>query len=56
MGQKVKMLFKGNLDPGMHTITWDGSDNSGHLLSGGTYFYYLKSKKYHQIKKMILMK
>jgi FlgD Ig-like domain len=56
MGQKVRILFQGNLEPGIHTIKWDGKDSSGKQVSGGTYFYYLKSNKFHQIKKMILMK
>lgn len=56
MGQKVRILFQGNLDPGIHTFNWDGSDEHGKLVSGGTYFYYLKSNKFHQIKKMIFMK
>jgi len=56
MGQKVKTLFQGNLDPGMHTVKWNGRDASGKQVSGGTYFYYLKSNKFHQIKKMILLK
>jgi len=56
MGQKVRTLFQGNLEPGMHTVKWNGLDASGKQVSGGTYFYYLKSNKFHQIKKMILMK
>jgi hypothetical protein len=56
VGEKVKTLFKGYLEPGIHTIRWDGSDQAGKIVSGGTYFYYLKSNKYHQVKKMIFMK
>ena len=56
MGQKVKTLYQGHLEPGMHTIKWDGSDASGKRVSGGTYFYYLKSNKFHQIKKMVFLK
>jgi len=56
MGQKVRILFQGNLEPGMHTIKWNGKDESGKQVSGGTYFYYLKSNSFHQIKKMILLK
>jgi hypothetical protein len=56
VGKKVKTLFKGNLDPGIHTITWNGSDASGKQVSCGTYFYYLKSNKFHQIKKMLFIK
>ena len=56
VGEKVKTLFKGYLEPGIHTIRWDGSDQAGRIVSGGTYFYYLKSNKYHQVKKMIFMK
>ncbi len=56
IGKKIKTLFHGNLEPGIHTVKWDGSDAAGNQVSGGTYFYYLKSNKFHQIKKMIFMK
>lgn len=56
MGKRVITLYKGNLDPGIHTFKWDGSDRQGKQVSGGTYFYYLKSNKFHQIKKMVFMK
>jgi len=56
MGQRIKTLFSGILDPGIHSINWDGKDYSGKSVSGGTYYCYLKSKTQHQIRKMILLK
>lgn len=38
-GIKVVTLFNGVLTPGMHTITWDGTDDVRHSLNGGIYFY-----------------
>jgi len=29
------------VEPGKQSVTWDGRDNSGQVLSSGTYFYSL---------------
>jgi methionine-rich copper-binding protein CopC len=55
-GQKIKTLFKGELEPGIHSLKWNGTDDLGKQVSGGMYFYYLKTNKFQQIKKMILLK
>ena len=56
VGRKVRTLFKGKLEPGTHPFFWDGKNDNGKILSSGTYFYYLKSKSFRQIKKMLLLK
>lgn len=56
LGKKIKTLFNGYLNPGIHHVIWDGRNESGNKMSGGIYFYYLKNKQFRQIKKMILMK
>ncbi len=38
------------------SIVWNGTDNNGQPVSSGIYFYKLKSGKFEQTKKMILMK
>jgi len=55
-GQKIKTIFEGNLNPGVYSIKWDGTNALGKQVSGGTYFYSLKSKNYYIIKKMIFLK
>ena len=55
-GQKVKTLVDDRLDPGFHTIQWDGKDDHNQIVSSGMYFSNMKTGKYTSTKKMILMK
>ncbi len=63
LGQKVRELVNGILDPNAYTITWDGTDDSGSNVASGIYFctIYAKSladkdKEFTQTRKMILIK
>lgn len=55
-GQKIKTLVNSNLDDGNHTVIWIGDDDNGKPVSTGVYFYRLKSGKFEQTKKMLLIK
>jgi subtilisin family serine protease len=55
-GQKVHTLVDGNLPAGSHSYVWDGVDNKGNQVASGMYLYRMKSGKYSNTKKMILMK
>ena len=55
-GQKVKCLTKGDFGAGNHSYVWDGKDNSGKSVSGGIYFYQLKTESETVFKKMVLLK
>jgi hypothetical protein len=55
MGQHVRTLFKGTVDAGMHTVTWDGHDDSGKPAGAGVYFYCLHSGISNLVRKMLLM-
>ncbi|MCF7815199.1 MAG: T9SS type A sorting domain-containing protein, partial [Candidatus Cloacimonetes bacterium] len=55
-GEKVRTLVSGELEAGMHDVTWYGKDDSGKNVASGVYFYKMKADKYVQTKKMILMK
>ncbi len=37
-GRAIKSLYTGALDPGLHQLTWVGSDDAGNRVSAGTYF------------------
>jgi len=45
---------------GVYVVPWNGTDENGASLSSGVYFYRIeagkKSKKFSEMKKMILMK
>ena len=56
LGQKIKTLFSGNVLPGIYTLQWDGTNESGRLMSSGIYFYQLKGNNVSITKKMFLMK
>ena len=55
-GRKVTTLFSGNIDPGLHSIEWNGKDISGSQVSSGIYFFGLVLDGKSQLKKMLLLK
>jgi hypothetical protein len=63
LGQKVRELVNGQVDPARHVIYWDGKDESGVPVSSGIYFVtmYARSieeqgKEFTMTRKMILLK
>ena len=55
-GQKVKTLFKGNIEAGKHKAVWNGKDANEKPVSSGVYFYKLKAGKKELIRKMLMLK
>jgi hypothetical protein len=55
-GQKIRSLVSGNYDAGIHTVTWNGTNDKGSEVPSGIYFYKTQSGKFTTSKKMILMK
>jgi flagellar hook assembly protein FlgD len=56
LGQKVKTLVNGEVEPGNHSAVWHGRDNNGRPVASGVYFFKMHAGKYTSTKKMILMK
>jgi PKD repeat protein len=56
LGEKVKTLVKGVLEAGSHTVTWNGTNESGAEVASGVYFYRLSSGTNAITKKMSLLK
>ncbi len=56
LGQKVVILVNGEQEAGIHQAIWDGKDKGGNTVSSGIYFYRMKSDKFSEVKKMVLMK
>ncbi|OQX92692.1 MAG: hypothetical protein B6D58_01695 [candidate division Zixibacteria bacterium 4484_95] len=56
VGQKIKTLKKGMLEAGFYTVTWDGTNNNGEVVSSGVYFYRLTAGDKTQTKKMVMLK
>jgi hypothetical protein len=55
-GQVVRTLVSGQMNPGHHTITWNGRDNAGNVVPSGLYFYKLRANGYEQTRKMTMTK
>ena len=57
MDQDVRTLVSENKSAGYHSVTWNGTDNSGQQLSSGVYFYKLKTDgKSSRVKKLLFVK
>ncbi len=55
-GAQVRNLINRELEPGFHTVIWDGTDSRGHSLPSGVYFCRLVSDRTVLTRKMILLK
>lgn len=56
LGQKLRTLVTGRLNPGTHLIHFDGLDEAGNVLSAGVYLYSVSAGSRSDTKKMILLK
>jgi len=55
-GQLVKTLINEEMTGAYHNVVWNGKDNKNKQVTSGIYFYKMKTGKYQETKKMILMK
>jgi hypothetical protein len=55
-GNLVRTLEKGVREAGSQTVIWDGTDESGDVVSSGTYFYRLDVDGKILAKKLLLLK
>ena len=51
IGQKVHSLVSGVQQAGYHQVEWDATG-----FSSGVYFYHLIAGRYHEVRKMVLLK
>ena len=57
VGQPVRTLVAEHQGAGRYVVEWDATDDSGHRLSSGMYFYRLQAGgEFREIKKMLLLK
>lgn len=56
LGQAVRTLVNGNAAAGIHKVVWDGTDNHGHQLASGVYFYRITAGAYTSTRKMTLLR
>ena len=57
VGQVVRTLVAEQQSAGRYAVEWDATDDSGHSLSSGMYFYRLQAGgEFREVKKMLLLK
>lgn len=56
LGQRVTTLVDEHLPAGNHTVTWEGTNADGALVSSGVYFYRITAEDFAAAKKMMLLK
>jgi hypothetical protein len=56
LGQLVRTLVDHRISAGRHSVTWDGRDDHGTLVSSGIYFYSLKTNEKQLTKRMTFLK
>ena len=57
IGQPVRTLVAEHQSAGRYAVEWDATNDSGHSLSSGMYFYRLQAgEEFREVKKMLLLK
>jgi hypothetical protein len=56
MGQLVRTLRDGRVQPGRYSVHWDGTNGSGEKVSSGVYFYKMDAGKFQATRKMLILK
>ncbi len=56
LGQQVKVLYKGVLQPGSYKFQWNATNEAGQTVASGLYFYQLRTSTGIQTKAMVFMK
>ncbi len=56
LGQQVKVLAAGEIPAGMHSLTWNGTDDSNRAVASGIYLYRLQAGTNVFSRKMMLLK
>jgi hypothetical protein len=56
LGQKIANLVNAKRTAGMHSIQWNGTDDAGHFVGNGIYFYRISTPEFSMTRKMSLVK
>ena len=56
MGQRVRTLVAAHQLAGYYAVEWKATDDSGHTLSSGVYFYRLQAGAFRATKRLLLMR
>ena len=56
LGQIIFSFSTEHLNPGEHSVAWNGFNDKGNLVSGGIYFAKLKTSKTKSVQKLLYLK
>jgi len=56
LGRKVTTLLNANVQPGYHSVVWQGRDDRGKAVASGVYFLVLESGGFQAVQKTLLLK
>ena len=56
LGQEVRKLYSGYMEPGYKFVQWDGKDSFGSPGPSGMYVVLMQAQDFIDTKKIILMK
>lgn len=56
LGQHVRNLLKGSLNPGSYRLLWDGRNDAGQAVASGVYLYRLRTREFVATRKMLLVR
>jgi len=56
LGKNIATIADGNYSAGTHSVTWDGKDSNGKVVSTGVYFYSINAGTFSSKGKMIYAK
>ena len=56
LGQPIRELVNGELQPGQHRVQWDGKSDAGDIMGSGLYLAQLQSENFTQTIRMLLMR
>jgi len=55
LGEEVITLIDKSMPPGIHSLSWDGIDLTGKIVSSGLYFYQVRTISFSETKKMLFI-
>jgi len=56
LGRRIRALHDGHVSAGVHSVVWDGTDDSGRGVASGVYFYRLITSSETRARKMVFLK
>ena len=56
LGQRIAVLWDGEMAPGGHRLNWRGLDQEGRPVASGIYTYRLQSGEQRMAKRMVLVR